>query len=586
MGIFGGEGRLIGGRYRLDLRLGRGGMGTVWRATDDLLDRQVAVKELHLDEEASGPETRVQRERAMREARTVAQIKHPNVIVVHDVVEQDGRPWIVMELVEGPSLADRLFTGGPVAPREAARIGIALLGALRAAHARGVLHRDIKPANVLMETGTNRVVLTDFGIAQVPGVTTLTEAGGFVGSPEYTAPERMAGRGTGPEADLWSLGVLLCAALSGASPFSRDSLGGVLHAVIHDEIELPEAARPLVAVVGGLLERDPLRRLDVTETERLLRGYLHSGRAPERPAGDAATHHPAEAHPPAAAPDPDPTSAEARTPLGAPAAAGHGVGRPAGRTGPRAHGVPIPHAFDDRALAAAARPHTGRTRIALLVALAVVVLGGAGAGVTALVMNQGGEDGARDATGRSQHKQKPGTQVTPSPSAGSPRPGVTIASPPERGGTATAPAGYGIVRDPLGFALATPDGFTRSYEKPRVYYYSEGKRFRLGIQLQKQVPAGPLGTMRTAHAEGPAHYPGYRRGRVVETTHNGLRAALWEFVWDGSAQDGGPRYTYDLSWNEGGKMMDVWMSAPLGSRAEAKRHFDTAADTFRLTPGS
>ncbi|MFJ9406345.1 serine/threonine-protein kinase [Streptomyces sp. NPDC101393] len=585
MGIFGGEGRLIGGRYRLDLRLGRGGMGTVWRATDDLLDRQVAVKELHLDEEASGPETRVQRERAMREARTVAQIKHPNVIVVHDVVEQDGRPWIVMELVEGPSLADRLFTGGPVAPREAARIGIALLGALRAAHARGVLHRDIKPANVLMETGTNRVVLTDFGIAQVPGVTTLTEAGGFVGSPEYTAPERMAGRGTGPEADLWSLGVLLCAALSGASPFSRDSLGGVLHAVIHDEIELPEAARPLGAVVGGLLERDPLRRLDVTETERLLRGYLHSGRAPERPAGDAATHHPAEAHPSAAALDPDPMSAEARTP-GAPAAAGHGAGRPAGRTGPRAHGVPIPHALDDRALAAAARPHTGRTRIALLVALAVVVLGGAGAGVTALVMNQGGEDGARDATGRSQQKQKPGTQVTPSPSVGSPRPGVTIASPPERGGTATAPAGYGIVRDPLGFALATPDGFTRSYEKPRVYYYSEGKRFRLGIQLQKQVPAGPLGTMRTAHAEGPAHYPGYRRGRVVETTHNGLRAALWEFVWDGSAQDGGPRYTYDLSWNEGGKMMDVWMSAPLGSRAEAKRHFDTAADTFRLTPGS
>ena len=167
----------------------------------------------------------MQRERAMREARTVAQIKHPNVIVVHDVVEQDGRPWIVMELVEGPSLADRLSSGGPVAPREAARIGIALLGALRAAHARGVLHRDIKPANVLMETGTGRVVLTDFGIAQVPGVTTLTEAGGFVGSPEYTAPERMAGRGTGPEADLWSLGVLLCAALSGESPFQPRLVG-------------------------------------------------------------------------------------------------------------------------------------------------------------------------------------------------------------------------------------------------------------------------------------------------------------------------------------------------------------------------
>ncbi|WP_244943592.1 serine/threonine-protein kinase, partial [Streptomyces inhibens] len=282
MGIFGGEGRLIGGRYRLGIRLGRGGMGTVWRATDELLGRQVAVKELHLDEGTAEPESRVQRERAMREARTVARIKHPHVIVVHDIVEQDGRPWIVMELVEGASLADRLLSGGPVAPREAARIGIALLGALRAAHTRGVLHRDIKPANVLMESGTGRVVLTDFGIAQVPGVTTLTDAGGFVGSPEYTAPERMAGRGTGPEADLWSLGVLLCAALSGESPFHRDSLGGVLHAVVYDEIQLQESARPLRAVVDGLLERDPERRMDVTETERLLRGYLQSGRAPDR----------------------------------------------------------------------------------------------------------------------------------------------------------------------------------------------------------------------------------------------------------------------------------------------------------------
>ncbi|WP_189307879.1 serine/threonine-protein kinase, partial [Streptomyces albospinus] len=282
MGIFGGEGRLIGGRYRLGIRLGRGGMGTVWRATDELLNRQVAVKELHLDEDSAEPEVRAQRDRAMREARTVAQVKHPNVIVVHDVVEQDGRPWIVMELVEGPSLADRLAGGGPLAPREAARIGIALLGALRAAHTRGVLHRDIKPANVLMENGTGRVVLTDFGIAQVPGVTTLTDTNGFVGSPEYTAPERMSGRGAGPEADLWSLGVLLCAVLSGVTPFRRDSMAGVLHAVVYDEIELPEEARPLLAVVGGLLERDPQRRLDVAETERLLRGYLRSGRAPER----------------------------------------------------------------------------------------------------------------------------------------------------------------------------------------------------------------------------------------------------------------------------------------------------------------
>ncbi|TJZ52955.1 serine/threonine protein kinase [Streptomyces piniterrae] len=650
MGIFGGEGRLIGGRYRLGIRLGRGGMGTVWQATDELLGRQVAVKELHLDEGTAEPEARQQRDRAIREARTVAQIKHPNVIVMHDVVEQDGQPWIVMELVEGKSLADRLYSGGPVAPREAARIGLALLGALRAAHTRGVLHRDLKPANVLIEAGTGRVVLTDFGIAQVPGVTTVSEPGGFVGSPEYTAPERMEGRGTGPEADLWSLGVLLCAALNGESPFRRDSLGGVLHAVVYDEIDIPEAARPLRAVVQGLLERLPQRRLDIAETERLLRGYLHSGRAPERGAGGSGgaggagglwgqhggagqgaaaaavaggpggpgpralggpvgpgpsgpgshaplhdgadgvrpgEHPPAEEQadgrplpgstPRATPPDPHPFQGfHGPTPPGP--GPGHPVGPPAGRL----PGVPIPDALDDRALAAAVRPPTRRARAALLVALAVVVIGGAGAGLTALLLNGNGDD-PKDTIGRTQQASHGRTAPASGSASETPRPSVTVPSEPTVGITAKAPAGYRIVRDPVGFALAVPEGFTRSYENDRVYYYSQGKRFRIGVQLQKQVPEGPIGAMRTADAEGPADYRGYRQGRVTETTHNGYQAGLWEFVWDGSATDGGSRYTYDLSWNEGGKMMDVWISAPVGSRDEAKRHLDTAVDAFQLT---
>lgn len=189
---------MIAGRYRLEARIGRGGMGVVWRASDQLLGRRVAVKELVLDETLSADEARRQKDRTLREARAVAQLRHPNVIVVHDVVEHGERPYIVMELIEGGSLADRLSRTGPVDAREAARIGIALLGALRVAHAAGVLHRDLKPANVLVEAGSERVVLTDFGIAQVSGATTLTETGSFVGSPEYTAPERMAGSGPGP----------------------------------------------------------------------------------------------------------------------------------------------------------------------------------------------------------------------------------------------------------------------------------------------------------------------------------------------------------------------------------------------------
>ncbi|WP_239064233.1 serine/threonine-protein kinase, partial [Streptomyces sp. SID14436] len=258
-------------------------MGVVWRATDQLLGRGVAVKELPVDETLSAAEARKQRERTLREARALAQLSHPHITVVHDVVEDDERPYIVLELIDGPSLAERIARDGPVDADEAARIGIDLLCALRAAHAAGVLHRDLKPANVLLENGTDRVVLTDFGIARVAGATTLTEHGSFVGSPEYTAPERMAGARTGPESDLWSLGALLCTALSGESPFRRDSLGGVLHAVVVDEVRPPVEAGPILPVVRGLLEREPDRRLDADAAERMLRAFRRTGVTPEVP---------------------------------------------------------------------------------------------------------------------------------------------------------------------------------------------------------------------------------------------------------------------------------------------------------------
>ncbi|NGO73368.1 serine/threonine-protein kinase, partial [Streptomyces boncukensis] len=271
----------LAGRYRIGERLGRGGMGTVWRAWDELLGRQVAVKELRLDEGPSEQEARKLREHTLREARTVAQLGHPNVLVVHDVVEQDGRPWIVMELVDGQSLADRIGAEGPLEPREAARVGLALLAALRAAHGRGVQHRDVKPANVLLEAETGRVVLTDFGIARVTGLTTISETGGVVGSPEYMAPERLSGQRAGPAADLWSLGVLLCAAVEGETPFHRETLTGVVHAVALEEIRLPGSAAELLPVVRGLLDRDAESRTGPDEAEALLRAYLDTGRMPD-----------------------------------------------------------------------------------------------------------------------------------------------------------------------------------------------------------------------------------------------------------------------------------------------------------------
>jgi tRNA A-37 threonylcarbamoyl transferase component Bud32 len=534
MGSFRGEGqRLIAGRYRLGTPLGRGGMGTVWRATDEILGREVAVKELRMEEGLPDEEARMQRERTFREARTVAQLRHPSLIVVHDVVEQDERPWIVMEWVDGRSLSDQLAADGPVPPREAARIGLALLGALRVAHAHGVLHRDIKPANVLMEAATGRVVLTDFGIAQVTGGTTITETGTFVGTPEYTAPERMSGGRTGPEADLWSLGVLLCAATSGKSPFHRDSLGGVVHAVVSDEIRPPEATRPLLPVVRGLLERDPDGRLGVAEAERLLGEYLRTGRMPDAPHG----------HPP-----PQRVVQNARPSAGAP---------------PPAERV---------------RTHASRARTVIAAALLVASAGGAG--VAAVAMLVGGEGGAHSpattatgtGTGTGSRTVRPTATQRPSPT-------VTV--------TATRPAtnippGYRTVSDPAGFRLAVPEGFTRSPEPPRVFYYSPGKVFRLAIQIKDAVPGGPPAAMRKADAEGQDRYKGYRDGRVTKTTHNGNPAALWEFTWNGFTGDG-PRHTFAISWEEGGRMYDVRVSAPVGERAAARRHFDTALGTFVRT---
>ncbi|MFV8128977.1 serine/threonine-protein kinase [Streptomyces syringium] len=532
MGTFAAPEGLIAGRYRLGPRIGRGGMGTVWRANDELLAREVAVKELHVDDELSATEAQAHRDRTLREARTVAQIKHPNVIVLHDIVEQDGRPWIVMELVDGRALSDRLSAEGPVPAREAARIGVAMLGALRAAHARGVLHRDIKPANVLLEAGTGRVVLTDFGIAQVSGATTITETGAFVGSPEYTAPERMSGGHAGPESDLWSLGVLLCTALSGASPFHRDSLGGILHAVVYDEIRPPADAGPLLPVVRGLLERDPARRMSADEAERLLRGYLDTGRL-----APSARYTPTQRSVPVPPPAPVPDETPQRT-----------SGDPSPTCPPPSRSA-----------------RGGRVRTVMVAAVALTALAGMGAGLAVVLMDR--ESKPADA--------KPGRASMPSNQA--------VASAPPSTPRVKAPAGYQVVRDPAGFALAVPDGYTRSFEPPRVFYYSPGKEFRIGILIQDARPGGPIGAMRDSAAQAPDRYPGYCDGRVEKTTHKGHPAASWEFTWNGFEQDAGPRHTFDLGWDEAGKMYDVWVSGPATKSVEGRRHFDTALDTFVRT---
>ncbi|MEU0245797.1 serine/threonine-protein kinase [Streptomyces sp. NPDC006235] len=264
-----GAGRLIAGRYRLIAKLGHGGMGTVWRAKDETVDREVAVKEPRVPEHLPERERANAFERMRREARAAARLDHPAVVDVHDVAVVEGQPWIVMELVRGRSLGDALQEG-TLSAREAARIGLEVLGALEAAHAAGILHRDVKPDNVLLGR-YDRVVLTDFGIAQIEGETSLTDTGGFVGSPEYIAPERVLGQRPGPASDLWSLGVVLYAATEGVSPFRRSNTPATLQSVLNAMPAPPASAQgPLAEAITGLLHKDPARRPDAARVRALL----------------------------------------------------------------------------------------------------------------------------------------------------------------------------------------------------------------------------------------------------------------------------------------------------------------------------
>ncbi|MFM9443261.1 serine/threonine-protein kinase [Streptomyces acidiscabies] len=294
--------RIVDGRFRLEERLGGGGMGLVWRATDLVLHRGVAVKEVRPPDpdlaEYDPPAARQLRQRVLREARALARLDHPGVVTIHHIVDEgDGTyPWIVMELVPGGSFADRLAKG-PMGPVEAARIGLGVLSALRAAHDAGIQHRDVKPANVLMRPD-GRPVLTDFGIAAIREATALTATGSIIGTPDYMAPERVSGQSGGPSSDLWSLGMMLYTAVEGRHPLRRGTTLATLAAVLSEDIPPPLHAGPLADVLVRLLVRDPSARPGARTVERLLTEVVEGG-----PAGrGATTSYPLRPPAPATAP--------------------------------------------------------------------------------------------------------------------------------------------------------------------------------------------------------------------------------------------------------------------------------------------
>ncbi|MEU7603212.1 protein kinase [Streptomyces sp. NPDC041003] len=431
--------------------IGRGGMGVVARAVDQLLNREVAVKVLRAYTDASPAELADLRVRMQREAQAAARVRHSGVVTVHDVVEEQGLPVIVMELVDGPSLDDVLAERGPLDPREAAAIGAKLMDALDAAHRAGVLHRDVKPGNVLLER-SGRVVLTDFGIASMEttgdeALAKLTQSGQIVGSLDYLPPERAQGREPGAASDIWALGMTLYAAVEGASPFRRTSVWSTLAAIVGEPLPEPRRAGPLTPVLQALMAKDPLQRPDAGRAREMLEAVA-GGRTADLTPAPAPQPVPPPAFGPPAAPfsQPAPQPVASYTPTDA-----HGAPPQLGAAQPgTAPGIHDGHGSRSETRATIVRTRGRRTRTVVAVAAATVLTcggvayalmdtrGGAGGGGsnTALATASSPDDGDRsngpaspgDLTSATPSKKDEDRQTGPTPTPGS-------------GGSATKPSG-------------------------------------------------------------------------------------------------------------------------------------------------
>ncbi|MFG3291008.1 serine/threonine-protein kinase [Streptomyces sp. NPDC048179] len=545
------QGLLIAGRYRIADTIGSGGMGRVWRAHDEVLHRAVAIKELTAALYVSESEQSVLLARTRAEARAAARINHSAVVTVHDVLEHDGRPWIVMELVEGHSLADAVKEQGRIDPREAARIGLWVLRALRAAHSAGVLHRDVKPGNVLLGRD-GRVLLTDFGIAQIEGDTTITRTGEVVGSVDYLAPERVRGHDPGPSSDLWALGATLYTAVEGRSPFRRTSPLTTMQAVVEDEVGEPLNAGPLAPVITGLLRKEPAERPGPEELEHMLAEAAEGRR---------------------------PSSAQAYVPTGRSGYDITGIGSGAGTRVQSATGTPYPPVTIGPAPVPAPAP-AKRFRLrtfALVVALAAVVGGG-----VAVALQQFGTD-------------SPGGSVDSSstPAAGS---GDGASASPSGGGgqgTATVPAGWERRKDPVGFSISLPKGWKRSVsidqDGLRQVDYSPDKGKHL---VRVAVDTAPDYSTSYAHMK---NLQGQVSKRLIDYNELSLKEELfrdqpgvrWEYTWDARAQDAphyypGPYHAIDVGWmNSAGTEYALYEASPADDWDTTSKQFDVILRGFQ-----
>ncbi|MFI1013679.1 serine/threonine-protein kinase [Streptomyces sp. NPDC020965] len=560
------EGRLLSGRYRLGGVLGRGGMGTVWRAVDETLSRTVAVKELRFPNSIDDEEKRRLITRTLREAKAIARIRNNSAVTVYDVVEEDDRPWIVMELVEGKSLAEVIREDGTLTPRRAGEVGLAILDVLRSAHRQGILHRDVKPSNVLI-SDDGRVVLTDFGIAQVEGDPSITSTGMLVGAPSYISPERARGHRPGPAADLWSLGGLLYASVEGCPPYDKGSAIATLTAVMTEPLDPPKNAGPLLEeVIYGLLAKDPAQRLDDSAARALLTKVV---REPERPAEPDPPHDVTRAMTLPTIPPPtrpttaaDAAAAERRrgaprparntAPVAPPQSASHRPGTPQRSSAPPQ--PPVQRAARVRA------PLTDvvsrRTLSIIVIVIVLAVLG------TALYLWQSGNDEgdkAKDDTTTSAGASSGGgdpkadggagkTADTPTggtddkgttgdkgDKAGDGKsPGADKSGPPAAGGV---PAGYTAVsNDRFRFTMAMPKGFTMTDiagKNSGGIFSRDGGFPQVQVDFNSRPGNDAARAWKNARPGVSASSPGYKHLGIGEVQYNGYpTVADWKFERD------------------------------------------------------
>ncbi|MFD7627126.1 serine/threonine-protein kinase [Streptomyces sp. NPDC059851] len=532
-----GAGAVLAGRYRLVEPIGSGGMGKVWRAHDELLHRTVAVKELTAGLYVAQADRDVLHARTQKEARAAARIQHPAVVTVHDVLEHDDRPWIVMEYIDGPSLAEAAKAAGRIEPREAARIGLHVLGALRAAHAVGVLHRDVKPGNVLLAKD-GRVLLTDFGIAAIEGDSSITRTGEIVGSIDYLAPERVTGGTPDPASDLWSLGATLYTAVEARSPFRRTSPISSLQAVVNDEPPALRQSGPLGPVITALLRKDPEERPSAQETERMLLEAME-GREPKA----------AQAYVPTRAVTPQ-ELADAREPE---------PDGPAPSESVRTTELPGP------AEPAAARPtpSAGRVKRAAAVALVAALVGG---GAVFGLLKYTGD--AAEGGGSDRH----------------------ASAPDQQGGTdgkdTAPPAGWTEVTDPAGFTLWVPDGWKRQLDGNQIDYTPDnGKHF-----IRIAVDTTPDYDNPHAHVldleKQVSRRTDYKRQKLNQNSfQDTTRAAIWEFTWTEKGVHAGPRRAIEQMYiAPDGTEYAVYMSGPAADWETTRAQFDTVLTGWAPPP--